>query len=155
MLTRPKTSNIHTLSHWNLCFCSHEFSAILIYLFPHLLWSACVHLHLFVRVCQSLRCIFSTFTWNVVDGVHKRNTTNGEIDKSKIAEHSWEQKHRLQWDKASLIRKEENWKIRKLKESAFIHCTGHVISQPSIDISPIWLSIIRPKIKRKKLWRET
>ena len=30
---------------------------------------------------------------------HKRNTTNREIDKSKIAEHSWEEKHRFQWDK--------------------------------------------------------
>ena len=55
---------------------------------------------------------------------HEWNTTNGEIDKSKIAEHSWEQKHRFQWNKASIINKEENSRIRKLKESAFIHCTG-------------------------------
>ena len=83
----------------------------------------------------------------------KRNTTNREIDKSKIAEHSWEQKHRFQWDKASIIStgKEENARIKKLKESAFIHYTDHVISQPSIDISPIWLPIIRPEIKKKKL----
>ena len=59
---------------------------------------------------------------------HKRNTTNGEVDKSKIAEHSWEQKHRFQRDKASIISKEENSRIRKLKESAFIHCTDHLIS---------------------------
>ena len=82
---------------------------------------------------------------------HQRNTTNGEIDKSKIAEHSWEQKNRFQWDKASIISKEENSRIRKLKQSAFIHCTDHVISQPSIDISPIWLPIIRPEINKKKL----
>ena len=79
----------------------------------------------------------------------KRNTTNGERDNSKIVEHSWEQKHRFQWDKASIITKIENSRIRKLKESAFIHCTDHVISQPSIDRSPIWLPIIRPEIKRK------
>ena len=35
----------------------------------------------------------------------KRNTTNGEIDKSKIAEHSWEQEHKFRWDKASIIMK--------------------------------------------------
>ena len=46
---------------------------------------------------------------------HKRNTTNGEIDKSKIAEHSWEQKHRFQWDNESIISKEENSRISKLK----------------------------------------
>ena len=74
---------------------------------------------------------------------HKRNTTNGETDKSKIAEHSWEKKHIFQWDKESIISKIENSRIRKLKESAFIHCTDHVISQPSIDVSPIWLPIIK------------
>ena len=46
--------------------------------------------------------------------------------------------------------KEENSRIRTLKESAFIHCTDHVISQPSIDISPTWLPIILPEIKKKK-----
>ena len=87
---------------------------------------------------------------------HKWNTTNGEIDKSKIAEHSWKQKHRFQWGKASILSKEENLRIRKLKESAFIHCTDHVISQPSVDISPMWLPIIRPEIKKKKkMLRET
>ena len=75
---------------------------------------------------------------------HKGNTTNGKIDKPKIAEHSWEHKHRFQWDKASIIDKEENSRITKLKESSFFHCTHHVISQISIDISPIWLPIIRP-----------
>ena len=79
---------------------------------------------------------------------HKWNTTNGEIDKSKLEEHSWGQKHRFQCDKASIISKEENSRIRKLKESAFIHCADHVISQPSSDISPIWLPIIRPEIKK-------
>ena len=81
----------------------------------------------------------------------KGNTTNGEIDKSKIAEHSWEQKHRLQWDKASIISNKENSRFRKFKESAFIHCTDHVISQPSIVISPKWLSIIIPEIKKEKI----
>ena len=82
---------------------------------------------------------------------HKRNTTNGEINKSKIVKLSWEQKHRFQWDKTTIISVEENSMIRKLKESAFIQCRDHVISQPSIDISPIWHPIIRPEIKRKKI----
>ena len=82
---------------------------------------------------------------------HKRNTTNGEIDKSNIAEDSWEQKHRFQWDKARVISKEENSRIRKLKESAFIHRTDHAISQPSIDMSPIRLPIIRTEIKKKQI----
>ena len=43
---------------------------------------------------------------------HKRNTTNGEIDKFKIVEHSWEQKHTFQWDKASIISKEDYSRIK-------------------------------------------
>ena len=43
------------------------------------------------------------------------------------------------------------FKDQKLKESAFIHCTDYVISEPSIGISPIWLPIMRPEIKRKKI----
>ena len=53
--------------------------------------------------------------------------------------------------KHNTVSKKENSRIRKLKESAFIHCTDHVISQPSIDISPIWLPIIRPEIKKEKI----
>ena len=78
---------------------------------------------------------------------HKRGNT---VDKFKIAEHSWEQKHRFQWDKASIISKEENSRIRKVKESELIHCTDHVLSQPSTDVSLIWLPIMRPEIKRKQ-----
>ena len=78
------------LPHWNLCFCSHEFSAIL---------GLSISTFVVFRLC-----------------------------------------------------KEENSRIRKLKESVFIHCTDHVISQPNIDISPIWLPIIRPEINKKKLW---
>ena len=33
-------------------------------------------------------------------------TINGKRDKSKIAEHSWDQKHRFQWDKTSIISKD-------------------------------------------------
>ena len=91
-------------------------------------------------------------TRSKASNVHTYNTTNGEIVKSKIAERSWEQKLRFQWDKTSIISKEENSRTGKLKESAFIHYTDHVISQPSIDINPIWLPIIKPEIKRKKNW---
>ena len=48
---------MHALSHWNLCFCSHECSLFCIYLFFHLLCSTCVHLFLFVRVCMHFICI--------------------------------------------------------------------------------------------------
>ena len=82
------------------------------------------------------RCIGETCKTRVNE--HQRKTANGEIYKFKISEHSLEQKHGFQWDKASKV---ENSRIRKLKESAFIHFIDNVISQPSIDISPTWLPI--------------
>ena len=42
--------------------------------------------------------------------------------------------HRFQWDKESIISKEENSRIRKFKKSAFTHCTDHVISQPDPSV---------------------
>ena len=130
------------LSHWNLCFCSHECSAIFdLSISSFVVFLLCS----FTLVCKGLH----------VSPMY-RFPIHMEIDKSKIAEHSWEQKHRFQCDKAGIISKEENSMIRKLKESTFIHYTDHVISQPRIDISLIWLPIIRPIIKKgKKLRRET
>ena len=68
-------------SHWNLCFCSHECPLFWIYLFPHLLCSACIHLFLFVRVCMSLLCIvFLTYYvclshWNLSFCSHECSAT--------------------------------------------------------------------------------
>ena len=69
------------------------------------------------------------------------------LKKSKI---TWEEKHRFQWDKANILSKVENSRIRKLKETAFIHCVDHVISQPSFDISPMWLPITRSEIRKNR-----
>jgi hypothetical protein len=51
-----------------------------------------------------------------------------KISKSKIAEHSWDEDHKIQWNKAEIINKEEKRIIRKLKESVFIRTTEHAIS---------------------------
>jgi hypothetical protein len=57
---------------------------------------------------------------------HKCNTKMGEISKSKTAEHVYED-HRIQWNKAEIIHKEENRIIRKLKESVFIRTTEQAV----------------------------
>jgi hypothetical protein len=58
---------------------------------------------------------------------------------SKIAEHSWIEDHCIQWDKEEIIHKRENMMTRELKELVFIKTTEHVTSQPSLDVSSIWL----------------
>jgi hypothetical protein len=55
----------------------------------------------------------------------------GEIYKSKIVERSWDEDHRVQWDKEEVTHKEEKRIIRKLKESIFIRTTEQAVSQPS------------------------
>jgi hypothetical protein len=39
-----------------------------------------------------------------------------DVSKPKIAEHSWDEDHSIQWNKAEIIHKEEKRIIRKLKE---------------------------------------
>jgi hypothetical protein len=53
------------------------------------------------------------------------NTRMGEISKSKVTEHSWDDGNRIQWNKAEIIHKEEKRIIRNRKESVF-NRTGHV-----------------------------
>ena len=36
---------------------------------------------------------------------NQRNTTKAELQKSKRAKYSWEENHRLQWEKVSIIAK--------------------------------------------------
>jgi hypothetical protein len=49
----------------------------------------------------------------------------GELFKSRIAEHSWDEDHRKQWNMTEIIHKEENRIIRKLKEQADRPLTQH------------------------------
>ncbi|PSN34924.1 hypothetical protein C0J52_24622, partial [Blattella germanica] len=77
---------------------------------------------------------------------------NGETHKSKLAEHSWETGRRIQWDIDNIIRKEENVEIRKLKESTFFRVQIYiVISQSSIDISPMWRPLIKSEIEKSRV----
>ena len=64
---------------------------------------------------------------------HQKAVSKGDTDKSKIADH---------------IRKSEGdrmamWEdIRKIKEAAHIAMSATCISQPSADISPMWLPLL-------------
>jgi len=65
----------------------------------------------------------------------------GKIFKSKVAELSWNENYRIQWDKVEIIHKEGNRIMRKL-ESIFIKTTKWVPNQTSLDISSIWLPVL-------------
>jgi hypothetical protein len=50
---------------------------------------------------------------------------------------------------AKILQIEPNATYRKYKESAHMSLIDHPISQPSLDISPIWTPIITAEIKKK------
>jgi hypothetical protein len=60
-----------------------------------------------------------TFTWNL-----------------KLAQHAYEEGHRVGWDKARVLATERN-RYRECKDSAHMACLTNPISQPTLAISPI------------------
>jgi hypothetical protein len=60
----------------------------------------------------------------------------------KTAEHSWDQDHRIEWNKAKTLHTEENRYIKKLNETVFIKTEEQVISQPRGDVSTIWHTML-------------
>jgi hypothetical protein len=73
------------------------------------------------------------------------------IEKSKLAQHAYEEGHKIFWNKARVLQIEPNTTYRKYKESAHMSLLDHPIIQPSLDISPIWTLMIAAEIKKLQL----
>ena len=84
---------------------------------------------------------------------HKQNTLRGLTDKSKIAQHCWEENHKMNFKEASIIHKEPHYKKRKIIEASYMKLAAenNPISQPSVEISSLWLPILRKELKRKDI----
>jgi hypothetical protein len=67
---------------------------------------------------------------------------NGLLEKSKLAQHAYEEGHKICWNEEKALQIESNITYRKYKESADMSLLDHPISQPSLDISPIWTVVI-------------
>jgi hypothetical protein len=61
----------------------------------------------------------------------------GLLEKSKLAQHDYEEGHRVGWDKARIVEIENNGRYRKSKESARMSCLTKQIIQANLDSSPI------------------
>ena len=77
-------------------------------------------------------------------GEHQKAVAKGETEKSKLADHIWssEGDHMALWEDVKIIDKERSWKERKIKEAAHIAMSTTCISQPSADLSPMWLPLL-------------
>jgi hypothetical protein len=69
---------------------------------------------------------------------HKHNLTQCLLEKSKLAQHAYEEGHKLRRNEAKVLQIDPNTTYRKYKESAHMSLLEHPISQPRLDISPIW-----------------
>jgi hypothetical protein len=81
---------------------------------------------------------------------HRHNLEEGLLEKSKLAQHAYEEVHRVVWDEARIWEIESNSRHRKYKESAHVACLITRISQPRTDISPIWIHLIIHEVTKSK-----
>jgi hypothetical protein len=59
----------------------------------------------------------------------------GLLEKSILAQHAYEEGHRVVWDETRILETESNSRPRKYKESACMVCLKNPISQPSLPPS--------------------
>jgi hypothetical protein len=77
---------------------------------------------------------------------HRHNLKQGLLEKSELAKHAYKEGHKVGWDEARILDIESHSKCRKYKEAAHMACSIDLISQPSLDISPIWIPIISNEV---------
>ncbi|PNF13748.1 hypothetical protein B7P43_G14091 [Cryptotermes secundus] len=78
---------------------------------------------------------------------HRHNLKKGLLEKSRLAQHAYEEGHRVSW----IFEVESNSRYRKYKESAHMACSTNPISQPGLDISPIWIPLINEEVNKSKM----
>jgi hypothetical protein len=81
---------------------------------------------------------------------HRHNLQQGLLEKSKLAQHAYEEGHRIGWDDAGILEIESNSRYTKYKESVHMACLANPISQTSLDISPIWIPLISNEVSNSQ-----
>jgi hypothetical protein len=61
---------------------------------------------------------------------HRHNLKKGLLEKSKLAQHAFEEDHQVRWNKVKILQTEINSRCRKYKETAHMVCLTNPISQP-------------------------
>jgi hypothetical protein len=76
---------------------------------------------------------------------HGHNLKNGLLEKSKLVQHAFEEDHQVAWNEAKVLNIESNSRYRKYKESAHLACMNSPISQPSLEVSHMWIPLIKKR----------
>jgi hypothetical protein len=72
---------------------------------------------------------------------HRHNLQQGLLEKSKVAQHAYKEGHRVGLHNPTILEIQSNSRYRKYKESTHMTCLTNPISQPSSDISPLWIPL--------------
>jgi hypothetical protein len=80
----------------------------------------------------------------------RHNLREGLLAKSKLAQHAYEEGHRVSWDEARILEIESNSRHKKYKVPAHMACSTNPISQPSLKISPILIPLISKEVSKSK-----
>jgi hypothetical protein len=84
--------------------------------------------------------------WAVRLGKHRRTLEVGHLEKSRLAQNSFEANHRVLWEEAKILETEQNPMYRKYQEKAYMACLQNPISRTSVVFPPIWLPFIRDEL---------
>jgi predicted GIY-YIG superfamily endonuclease len=82
---------------------------------------------------------------------HKYNRAQDLLEKSKLAQHAYEEVHKICWNEAKILHIETDDTYRKYEESAHMSLVDHPISQPSLDISAIWTPVITAEVRKLQI----
>jgi hypothetical protein len=77
---------------------------------------------------------------------HEHNLKESLLEKSKLAQHSYEEGRRIGWENARILEIESNSRYRKYKESVHMACLTNQISQHSLHTYPIWIPLISSEV---------
>ena len=68
---------------------------------------------------------------------------NGDVDKNEIADHSWKLDHKFDWENKIIIDREQNWRVRKIKETIHSISDKNHINSISYSLPEIWLPALK------------
>ena len=76
---------------------------------------------------------------------HVRAVKNGDVNKNEIADHSWKLDHKFDWENRMVIDREQNWSVRKIKETIHSISDKNHINSISYTLPSIWLPALNKK----------
>jgi hypothetical protein len=81
---------------------------------------------------------------------HRHNLKEGLLEKSRLTKHAYEGGHKVGWDEDRILDIDSHSEYRKHKEAAHMACSINPISEPRLDISPIWIPIISNEVNNSQ-----